>query len=577
MKLAIGSAIKVLAGSLILLSVGLAQDPATDLILKAMRDEMARASKLSLAGFGAPYYLEYSLDDGESISASASLGGLIAKGTNRIRFPRTQVRVGSYELDNTNSIYARFGSSSRFDPEQLADEAGYEQIRRHFWLATDRTYKNAVEAFARKQAAMRSVNQSEKINDFAKSTPRKLILPVSKFKVDTDAWATRIKGLSMIFSKYPKILDSSVEFSSSQSTFYLVNSEGTEVRTPDHMVTITARAYAQAPDGMLLSDAAVVQAAVPSAMPSDVDLQREIGKLADSLTSLAQAPVGESYSGPVLFESMASAQLFAELLGPNLALNRKPISEPGREMNMQASELEGRIGSRILPDWMDVVDDATQIEWRGKPLFGNYLADMDGIPPQPVKLVEKGVLKTYLMSRLPVRGLEGSNGHGRLPGAYGSSASTIGTMFIRANQTAPLSDLKKKLIEMVQARGKSYGILIRKNGFPAVSLPARANGSTRLVSAPVMVFKVYPDGREELVRGLRYRGLSVRTLKDIIAASDENYVFDYVGNAAPLSLIGAGGYVVNSTVVAPAILFDDFELERPQEELPKQPIVPPPS
>ncbi len=568
---------KLLIGSFLFIASTFAQDASTDIILKAMRDEMGRASKLSLAGFSGPYYVEYSLDDGESVSAAASLGGLLTKGTSRMRFPRTQVRIGSYELDNTNSVYSRFGSSSRFDPDQIADEAGYEQIRRHFWLATDRTYKNGVEAFARKQAAMRSVNQSEKINDFAKVTPSKIILPVSKFKVDSDEWVKRVKSLSLIFAKYPKILDSSVEFSSSQSTFYLVNSEGSEVRTPDHMVTVTARAFIQAPDGMLLADAAVVQSSTPSSLPTEAELQKEFTKLAESVTALAQAPVGESYSGPVLFESMASAQLFAELLGSNLVMTRKPISEPGRDRAAQASELEGRIGSRILPDWIDVVDDATQTEWHGRPLFGNYLADMDGIAPQPVKLVEKGVLKTYLMSRLPVRGLEGSNGHGRLPGAYGSSAATLGTMFVRANQTEPIAELKKRLIQMVQARGKQYGILIRKNGFPAVSLPSRANGSTRLVSAPVLVYKVYADGREELVRGLRYRNLSVRSLKDIIAASDENYVFDFVGNNAPLSLIGAGGYIVNSTVVAPAILFDDFELERPQEELPKLPVVPPPS
>ena len=554
-----------------------AQDASMDIILKAMRDEMTRATQLRLAGFSGPYFVEYSLDDGESVTAVASLGGLLSKGVNRIRFPRAQVRVGGYDLDNTNSVYSRYGSSSRFDPEQLASEAGYEHIRRHFWLATDRAYKNAVESFARKQAAMRSVNQSEKINDFAKAEPKKVIHPVTKYPVDVDIWASRVKSLSLVFSKYPKILDSSVEFSSSQSTFYLVNSEGSEVRTPDHLVSVTARAAAQAPDGMLLADAAVILSANPAAMPSEAEMQREVKKLAESVTALAQAPVGESYSGPVLFESIASAQLFAELLGSNLALSRKPINEPGRDMQVPLSELEGRIGSRILPEWMDVVDDATQTEWRGRPLFGKYLADMDGISPKPVNLVEKGVLKTYLMSRLPVRGLEGSNGHGRMPGPFGASAAAIGTMFVRANQTAPLADLKKKLIEMVQARGKPYGMLIRKNGFPAVSLPSRANGSTRLVSAPVLVYKVYPDGREELVRGLRYRNLSVRTLKDIIAASDENFVFDFIGNAAPLSLMGAGGYIMNATVVAPAILFDDFELERPQEELPKQPVVPPPS
>ena len=96
------------------------------------------------------------------------------------------------------------------------------------------------------------------------------------------------------------------------------------------------------------------------------------------------------------------------------------------------------------------------------------------------------------------------------------------------------------------------------------------------ISVPLLVYRVYPDGKEELIRGLRLRGLSVRSLKDIVAVSDESYVFHYLNTLAPMSMPGTG-YVAPTSVVAPALLLEDVELERPQEELPKLPVVPPPA
>jgi hypothetical protein len=92
----------------------------------------------------------------------------------------------------------------------------------------------------------------------------------------------------------------------------------------------------------------------------------------------------------------------------------------------------------------------------------------------------------------------------------------------------------------------------------------------------VLVYKIYPDGREELVRGLRFRGLNVRSLKDILVAGDDNTVFDYLENGAPLALVGAASYTTESCMVAPSVIIDDLELHPMEEELPKLPVAPPP-
>jgi hypothetical protein len=285
----------------------------------------------------------------------------------------------------------------------------------------------------------------------------------------------------------------------------------------------------------------------------------------------------------VLFEGVAGAQIFAEVLGRNLALTRRPVAEGGRGGGSQASELEGRMGARVLPDSFDVVDDPTQKEWRGRPLFGSYDVDREGVTAKPLHLIEKGVLKGYLLTRQPVRGLEGSNGRARLPGSYGASAAGFSNLFVSSSDTAPAGELRKKLMELCRARSKPYGIIVRKMDFPSSApldearrLLAGQQGSGRPVSMPILVYKVYPDGREELVRGLRFRGLNARSLKDILAAGDDSAVFEFMDSTAPFALMGGAGFTAETCVVAPSILIDDLELHAMEDELPKLPVAPAP-
>jgi hypothetical protein len=368
----------------------------------------------------------------------------------------------------------------------------------------------------------------------------------------------------------------------SEGGLNLVNSEGTEVREPESTAMLRARATAQAPDGMSLRDAATFHAVDALHLPSDAELRRGISELAEHVVALAKAPKGEDYSGPVLFEGTAGAQIFAEVLARNLSLTRRPVADGGRGGNAQTSDLEGRIGARVLPDTFDVVDDPTQKEWRGRPLFGSYTVDREGVVPKPLRLIEKGVLKNYLLTRQPVHGYEGSNGRARLPGAFGASAASISNLFVSSSEPLPPAELKKKLIELCRTRNKPYGIIVRKMDFPStagmdeVSRIIRAQQSGRPVSIPILVYKLYVDGHEELVRGMRFRGFTVRSLKDILAAGDDGAAFEFMDNTAPFALVGGAGFAVEACVVAPSILVDDLELHPAEEELPKLPVVPAP-
>jgi predicted Zn-dependent protease len=564
----------------------LAADP-SDVVLKAMRDELEHSKSLDAGNLGKPYFISYDVEDGEAFAASASMGGLIISNDTAFRLPRVQVRVGDYQFDNTNFEGSRSNRGSRYDIERFPIENLYSVLRRYLWLATDQSYKAAVEALASKRAALKNISAGESLPDFARAEASQLIEDIPQSKVDRAVWLERARSLSAIFAEFPQVLESNVEVEAIRSIRRLVNSEGSEVRTADDVLFVRARVTGQSPDGMRLHDAVAIHSRDFGSGLNEADLRREVRQVAENIAALTRAPVGDVYNGPVLFDGVAAAQLFAELLGRNLALTRRPVSEPGgRQTNVQSSELEGRQGSRILPEWMDVIDDPTQQALNGHRLFGSYWVDFEGVAAKRLLLVEKGLLKNFLLTRQPVTGFKESNGRARLPGPFGASTAGISNLFVRAAQTVPVADLKKQLMELCKARNLPYGIVVRKLDFPSSAsidelrqmLSANANegSGSHLFSSPILTYRVYADGREELIRGVRLRELNVRSLRDIRAAGDDTTIFDYLNNGVPLALIGAGSYAAETTVIAPSVLVDDLEVRKADEELPKLPIVPSP-
>ena len=569
----------------------LAQNADDDVILRAMRTELERSRQLRVVGGGGddtPYFISYTLDDNDSFNVSATFGAVTSTSRNRYRLPIIEVRVGSYAFDNTGHVFSGLYSGSRFDTEPLPLDNDYRSLRESLWLATDFAYKAAVESIARKRAALNNaVASPDNLADFGKADPLQSLSTISRGKMDEAAWTARIAKLSGLFTAYPEVLACGVEFHLNQDTTYVVNTEGTTIRFADDTSWLNVRAEGQAADGMILRDGFNVQAPDPAKFPNDSDLQQTLQGIARNIQALTKAPLGELYSGPVLLEPLAAAQLMAQLVGDHARVTRKPISDPGRNVNVFTSEFEGRLGSRVVPDWMDVVDDPTQTTWQGKALLGSYKFDFEGVRPQAVSLIEKGVLKGFLSTRQPVKNALTSNGHARLPGAFGTRTAAISNLFIKAAETKPLAELKARLIQLCKDRDKPYGILIRKLDFPfsggngdlqgLLSGRAQSGGSVSPVSPPVLAYRVYPDGREELVRGLRFNGVSTRSLRDILAASSETTVFDYLNNGAPLARSGVGGYIAATAVVSPGLLFDELELDRAQEQLQRPAIVPPPT
>jgi hypothetical protein len=554
-------------------------------ILRAMYEELTRSRNLRLMGL-APYFIEYGVEDQEATSVSASLGGVLNARQNTIRMPIVKLRVGSYEMDQTNQIFAGIYSGSRYDSDYLPLDDNIPLIRQTLWLATDRAFKSAVEAMSAKQQILKVANVTEMLPDFEKASPFVSVSSATRIKVNLDAWKARTVDLSRVFLDFPDVLLSGVEFDALASMSHHVNSEGTAVRYPDYLTTMRVRAVSQAPDGTAVRDAVVFHSFEDSKMPAQEEMVRAAREVAANVKALASAPAGDSYSGPVLFEPLAAAQLFGQLLGDNVRNPRRPLSDPGRNVPFQPSEFDGKIGSRVLPDYFDVVDDPTLQSVGSHTLMGHYLVDNEVVAPRPVTLIEKGVLKEFLRTRQPMRGFSGSTGHARLSGNFGHNTAAIANLFVKAKDSKPLAELRKQFLSMLQQRSKPYGILVRKFDYPSsASIPelqamfasyGQSGATTRPVPPLTLVYKVYPDGREELIRNVRLKNVSTRSLRDIVAASSESVAFDYVNNSAPFALMGVPGYLSASTVIAPGVLFDELEVDRIRDETVKPPLTPPP-
>lgn len=561
--------------------------PAGETLLQAMHDEMLRVPQLSVVGGrDAPYYVSYTVSDAESLRVSSVLGTTVNAARTQFRSPSIEVRVGSYQSDNTGHVNSGAYTGTRLDGDWPLD-ANYLSLRNSFWLTTDRAFKTALESISRKRASQNNtVVDPNPLPDFTAVEPVVSIPKIVFEKIDDAQLTSRASHVSAVFKRYSEVLSSVVELQNMTGATSMLTSEGTMIRYEDGISWLLVKAESQASDGMLVHDSASIQSLTIRGMSPEAEMIRAATEVAENVRALSQSPTAEPYTGPVLFEPRAAAQLLAQMLGDNLRIPRRPLTGPGQSANIVPSELESRLNARVLPAFFDVTDDPTQSALNGKPLVGSYEFDLEGVRPKPVSVIEKGLMKNFLTTRTPVKNFPDSNGHARLPGNYGAKAAAIGNLFVKASESMPLVDLKAQMIMMTKQLDKPYGILVRKLDFPysgttgelqaLAQANAQAGGAARPVSPPLLVYRVYADGREELVRGLRFRGLSARSLRDVMAASQETAVFEYVNTTAPLALLGSGGYLAPTSVVAPGLLFEELEFDIPREQLPKPPTVPPP-
>jgi predicted Zn-dependent protease len=580
-----------------------AQAPAdNDHTLQAMRDEMGRAkSRLELQIPKVdkpvrPYYLEYRLLDMDVREVVAEYGALVSSNHTRNRLMNVQARVGDYKQDSSNFI-SEEGFRGFIGPSgTVGIDRDYDSLRQDLWIATDQAFKEAVEAYSRKQAYLSSLARQSDINDFSRAQPIQHIEPLSTPDWTNRNWEQEARDSSAALRAFPQIYESRVTYYLIYTTEYLLTSEGTEVRANHSYAAIESGMGSLADDGMPVNHFYATYAPRPADLPNADTVRKALNVAGTELMAMRAAPPAPDYTGPVLFESRAAGALIAAVLTPSLSGARPPLAfQPVVEQLMSSlggrSDWSGKIGSRVLPAGVVLWDDPAAKDAKGTPLIGGYTIDQEGVPGEKVTVVDEGKLKDLLMSRRPGPDFEKTNGHGR--SAFLSDARPVmSNLFLSSAETLSKDDLKKKFLDTCRSEKLEYCMVVRQMDNPSLSLLHQDDFSELLASfggnaatdrLPLVVYKIYPaDGREEIVRGARISGFSPRMLRNIQAIGDDAFVFNYMQNqtagvaGTSLAAFGTAQNGLPASVVAPSLLFEEVEVRGARGEPKRLPLLPEP-
>ena len=489
-----------------------------DGLLEALLTELERSqTQLKMNQVQVPYYIEYRVNEVEDLGIEAAFGALRENQHIHVRVLRVVVRVGDYKQD---SYFARGQGETSILPLDNDPIA----LRRQLWLATDQAYKAAGQALAEKQAGLKQFSvDPNPVDDFAKARPVVAVEPTVSLRVDEAGWKKTLQDATSLY-----------------------NSEGTVTRSGKTTYTVQLNGSAQAADGMRLSRSPAYMVARPEELPTRDALIGDTKKMLETVVALRQAPiVEEEYRGPVLFAADAADDIVASLIGQNVLGHKPQLGKPNRTTGAFATSYK----TRVLPNFLSIVDDPTLNVFQGKSLVGSYGLDSEGVKAQAVNVIENGTLTNYLVGRQPIRDFPASNGHGRAaPGSF--PGPSLGVLLVKSSEEQRAEDLKKKIIQMVTDQGKPYGYRVETLG------PG---------NSPRLLYRVYAkDGHEELVRGAVFSELDIRALRsDLIAVGNDPLVSNRPGGTP-------------TTIICPSLLFGELEVKRADTSKDKLPDYPPP-
>jgi TldD protein len=546
---------------MVLAVAGSSQDTrkeASSTVLLAAKAELARSLDQLRKQQAAPYFLSYAITEVHSVSVEGSFGTLKHSGENRRRQLHIDLRVGDYTLDNTRQVrgggFPNF--ADRFSMVEVPIEDDPDAIRAVLWYETDKKYKRAVEQLttARTNSQVK-VEQEDKSSDFSKEQPQSGTEEIKRLVVDRKLWEQKVRKYTAPFQRYGDLYEADAVLTASRETRWFVSSEGSAIQTSQIYYRLFISAFTKADDGMELPRYESYFSFTPEGLPDDATVLKTMDKMVADLKALKVAPVVDPYTGPAILSGRATGVFFHEVFGHRI--------EGHRQKNEQeAQTFKKMVGQPVLPDFLSVYFDPTQRQYGGTDLAGFYSYDDQGVKARRVTAVENGILKNFLMSRSPIEGFPNSNGHGRAQAGFVPVARQSNLLVV-PSKSVSRDQLKDLLIEQLKKEGKPFGLLFDdiQGGF---TLTGRTSPNAFNV-LPVMVYRIYPDKREELVRGVDLIGTPLTVFSKIVAASDDVAVFNGICGAE------SGGVPVSAG--GPSILVSQIEAQKKQKSQERSPIL----
>jgi TldD protein len=539
-----------------------AQQSPPDPVLKAMQQELMRSFENLKKTPVPPYFLSYELTDNRAVDISSSFGAIVGSTDVTTRLLDLDLRVGDYPLDNTHPMRGGEGMNfgDQMNREKMPLDENADALRVALWHETERKYQSAVERYQKVKANVTlKVEAEDKSGDFSKEPAESYTEPLAPFSIDRAAWEQKVRSFTAPFSAHKEIIESSAQLDAEVETRRYANSDGSAIRVSSPFYRIIISATAKAGDGMELPLHHTYMSFHMDGLPDDATVQKDVAHMIDTLLALVKAPVAEPFTGPAILSGRASAVFFHEIFGHRIEGQRQKNEE-------EAQTFKKKINQQVLPEFLSVYSDPGLKQFAGTDLVGYYPFDDEGVKAQRVTVVDKGILRNFLMSRAPIEGFDHSNGHGRRQQGFDVVARQS-NLVVEASKQVSRAELKKMLIEQINSSHKPYGLLFDdiEGGFTFTQRVIPNAFNVR----PTVVYRVYPDGREELVRGVDLIGTPLIAFSKIIAADDEAAVFNGV--------CGAESGWVPVSASAPGLLISEIEVQRKEKSQERPPILPPPA
>ena len=513
------------------------------------------------------YYISYRVYDQTAHYITASFGNITQSIPYSQRLFNVAVRVGSPEMDNTREIkegnergYADYNSSGY---GVLGIEDNPTAWKLTLWQKTDALYVEATKRFEKVKANVAvKVSSEDKSPDFSMETPEHYTEKPIKFsdlKFDPKPFEEKVKKFSAAFKENKDIISSSCSFEIELTHKYFVDTEGAEIFENRLCYRIMMSASAKADDGMDLPLYESYFAYDLKDLPSDEKILADARLISETLTKLRNAPVADSYSGPVLMSGHASSLFFHEIFGHRI--------EGARLKNeTDAQTFKKKVGEMVLPEDISVIFEPQLKKAHGIPMNGQYIFDDEGVRGQRVEIVKNGKLTSFLMSRSPIEGFPKSNGHGRgmiQLNTFTRQSNTI----IESTKPKTDKELRAMMIDQLNKEGKPYGYLLDQctGGFTMTGrfIPNAFNVT------PLVVYRIYADGRpDELVRGVDMVGTPLAVFSQIAACGTDYGVFN--------GYCGAESGSVPASCVSPMLYVKMVETQRKARSQTQPPILPRP-
>ncbi|MBI4369161.1 MAG: hypothetical protein HY547_02910 [Elusimicrobia bacterium] len=522
--------------------------------LETMNREMQRSLKqLSFDDNQTPYFLLYRLSIIRDFSVTCSYGDIGWIYDLEQQIPFVESRVGSYDLDNTWDGFATAQSMSMGSVVDL--DTG--TLAHQFWHLTDTAYKNALRKYLEKKARLAQELEVESLPDFSREEPHIATADIRWPDLDKNLLMERCREASKEFRRYPEVQFGYVTMAYKSDIRLLVNSEGAQLiqQSAPTPYSFYITAEARASDGLSVDSYRSGQVIEGSALPYSESLKTLVGEVAGEVKTLKESPLATPEVAPALIDGESTGVFFHEALGHRLEGLRQ------REKN-ELQTFKGKVGERIIPPFLNLISDPSLEQFAGVALSGHYRYDSEGLPSRRVLLIEKGVLKNYLMSRRPIQGFLNSNGSGRSD-PENLPEGRMSVLMVEPLQGVSDEELGRRFLAEIKRQGKPFGFHLQ--AMRSGEAQTGRGSSQSFISRPRLIYKVYPDGREELVRGLEYVGTPLVSIEKIIAAGKKLTVKN--------AYCGSSSGFIPVTQIAPAVIISEIELQRQSEDRFRPPIL----